>query len=174
MGDAVYAYSLANPNGGFYGEYVAVQAERVAPIPKGLSLREAGAIPTTGLTAIQGIDDALQIKEGESIVIFSASGGVGTLAVQFAKLREARVLGVGSGDAGVALVRHLGADAAVDGQHGNVSAALQNFASEPADAVLALARGETLERIAGAIKTGGLSRIRMVSILSRRNATVSA
>ena len=94
IGDAVYAYSFANPKGGFYAEYVAVQAERVAPIPKRLSLREAGAIPTTGLTAIQGTHDALQIKKGESLVIFGASGGVGTLAVQFAKLREARVLGV--------------------------------------------------------------------------------
>ncbi|MFL6449942.1 MAG: alcohol dehydrogenase catalytic domain-containing protein [Bryobacteraceae bacterium] len=118
IGDAVYAYSFANEKGGFYAEYVVVTAEHVAPIPKGLSMREAGAIPTTGLTAIQGIDDALRIKKGEAVVILGASGGVGTLAVQFAKMREARVLGIASGADGVALVRRLGADAAVDGRHG--------------------------------------------------------
>ena len=155
IADAVYACSFANDKGGFYAEYVVVRAERAAPIPKGLSMREAGAIPTTGLTAIQGIDDALRIKKGEAVVILGASGGVGTLAVQFAKLREARVLGIASGADGVALVRRLGADAAVDGRHGDVSAALQKFAPKGVDAVLALAGGETLDVVIDAIKGGG-------------------
>jgi len=67
-------------------------------------MREAGAIATTGLTALQGIDDVLQIKRGESIAIVGASGGAGTLALQFAKLRGARVLGMASGADGVELV----------------------------------------------------------------------
>lgn len=155
VGEAVYSYSFANPKGGFYAEYVAVAAENAAPIPKGLTMREAGAIPTTGLTAIQGIDDALKLKRGESIVIVGASGGVGTLAVQFAKLREARVLAVASGEDGVALVRSLGADGAVDGRHGDVWGALQNFAPDRVDAVLALAGGETLDRVVDSVKDGG-------------------
>src|ERR1700682_6109682 len=48
IGDAVYSYSFLNPKGGFYAEYVAVSAEKVAPVPAGLDLKEAGAIPTTG------------------------------------------------------------------------------------------------------------------------------
>jgi NADPH:quinone reductase-like Zn-dependent oxidoreductase len=152
IGDAVYAYSFANPKGGFYAEYVAVAVERVAPIPKGLTMREAGAIPTTGLTAIQGIDDALYVKGGESVVIVGASGGVGTLAVQFAKLREARVLGVASGEDGVALVKRLGAHAAVDGRRGDVLGAVHKFAPHGVDAVLALAGGETLDVVVDAIK----------------------
>src|ERR1700745_1063621 len=76
VGDAVYAYSFDNPKGGFYAQYVAVNANNVAPAPASLSLREAGAIPTTGLTALQGIDGALRLKRGESIVILGASGGV--------------------------------------------------------------------------------------------------
>src|ERR1700716_1798630 len=47
VGARVYSYSFANPKGGFYAEYVAVAAEKVAPIPKGLDLKRAGAIPTT-------------------------------------------------------------------------------------------------------------------------------
>ncbi|HVW08778.1 MAG TPA: NADP-dependent oxidoreductase, partial [Bryobacteraceae bacterium] len=117
LGDPVYAYSFANPRGGFYAGYVAVAAEKVAPVPRGLSMREAGAIATTGLTALQGIADVLKLRRGEFIAIVGASGGVGTLALQFAKLRGARVLGVASGADGIELARRLGADAAVDGRN---------------------------------------------------------
>jgi NADPH:quinone reductase-like Zn-dependent oxidoreductase len=50
-GDRVYSYSWDNKRGGFYAEYVAVPAHTVAPIPEGLDLKRAGAIPTIGLTA---------------------------------------------------------------------------------------------------------------------------
>src|SRR6266516_2733443 len=89
-GDRVYAYSYDNPRGGFYAEYVAVAASKVARIPRGLDLLSAGAIPTIALTALQGVDDALKIKDGESVIIHGASGNVGMLALQFAKLRGAR------------------------------------------------------------------------------------
>jgi NADPH2:quinone reductase len=154
LDEAVYAYSFANPKGGFYAQYVAVAADRAAPIPKGLTMREAGAIPTTGLTALQGVDDVLRVQRGETVVIVGASGSVGTLAVQFAKLREARVLAVASGEDGTALVRRLGADAAVDGRHGDVPGALQKFS--PADAVLALAGGEVTDRVVDSVKSGGV------------------
>jgi NADPH:quinone reductase-like Zn-dependent oxidoreductase len=62
VGDEVYSYNWENPKGGFYAEYVAVPADKVAPIPRRLDLRHAGAIPITGLTALQGIDDALGLK----------------------------------------------------------------------------------------------------------------
>jgi NADPH:quinone reductase-like Zn-dependent oxidoreductase len=107
--------SFANPKGRFYAEYVAVVAEKVAPVPKPLGLREAGAVPTTGLTALQGIEH-LGVRKGEAVIVHGASGGVGTLALQFAKLRGARVLATASGRDGVALVRRLGADLAVDGK----------------------------------------------------------
>jgi NADPH:quinone reductase-like Zn-dependent oxidoreductase len=77
----------------------------VGHVPEGLDLQQAGAIPTTGLTALQGVDDALGLKEGMSVIIHGASGAVGTLAVQFARLRGARVLATASGEDGVALVR---------------------------------------------------------------------
>ena len=53
VGDKVYSYSWTNPKGGFYAEYVAVAAEKVARVPKRLDLEHAGAIATTGLTALQ-------------------------------------------------------------------------------------------------------------------------
>jgi NADPH:quinone reductase len=155
VGDKVYSYSWANPKGGFYAEYVAVAANKVAHVPRGLDLGHAGAIATTGLTALQGIDDALHVKKGESVIIHGGSGGVGTLAIQFAKLHGARVLATGSGLEGVELVREMGADLAVDGKHEDIVEAARGFAPEGVDAILALAGGDALKRALDALRRGG-------------------
>jgi len=154
-GDEVYSYSFANPKGGFYAEFVAVHVDRAAHIPEGLDLRSAGAIPTTGLTALQGVDDALRLKPGESILIHGASGGVGSLAVQFAKLRGGRVLATATGADGIEFVRSLGADEALDGKREDLTEAAKAFAPEGVDALLAFTGGESLERALDAVKRGG-------------------
>ena len=155
VGEQVYSYSWDNPHGGFYAEYVAVPAERVGHVPSGLSLLQAGAIATTGLTAIQGIDDALHLKSGQTLIIHGASGGVGNLALQFAKLRGVKVLATASGEDGLAFVKRLGADAVVDSRHGDIAGAAHQFAPAGVDAVLALAGGDTLERCIDALRPGG-------------------
>lgn len=156
VGDKAYSYSFDNPKGGFYAEYVAVAAKRVGHVPDGLSIREAGAIGTTALTAIQGIDDALHLKSGDTVIIHGAAGGVGTLAVQFAKLRGAKVLATVSSDEGADLARRLGADAVVDGRHGDIVAVAKGFAPKGVDAVLAFAGGEALQHCIDALRPGGL------------------
>lgn len=153
-GDRVYSYSYENPKGGFHAESVSVVATKVARLPRGMALDRAGAIATTGLTAIQGVD-ALGIRRGERIIVHGASGGVGTLAVQFAKWLGARVLATASGRDGVALVRRLGADAAVDGKRGDLRAAARRFAPEGVDAVLAFAGGKRLGECLDAMKPRG-------------------
>jgi NADPH:quinone reductase-like Zn-dependent oxidoreductase len=155
VGDKVYSYSWMNRKGGYYAEHVAVAAENVAPIPKRLGVEEAGAIVTTGLTALQGIDNALKVKKGEMIIIHGGSGGVGTLAIQFAKLRGAHVLATGSGREGAELVIEMGADVAIDGKHDDIEAAARRFAPDGVDAILALAGGDELERAVEALKPNG-------------------
>jgi NADPH2:quinone reductase len=152
-GDEVYAYDYARR--GFYAEYVAVAASHTGRKPSVLRLGDAGAIACIGLTALQGIDDALHVKKGDAVVVHGASGGVGHLAVQFAKLRGARVLGSASGEDGAALVRRLGADEAIDGKRIDVAAAARRFAPQGIDAVLALAGGNSLERLIGAVRDNG-------------------
>jgi NADPH2:quinone reductase len=155
VGDAVYGYCWDNPKGGFYAEYVAVPANCVARLPKGVALDDAGALGASGLTALQGIDGALRIQPNERLIIHGASGAVGTLAVQLAKLRGAKVLATASGDDGIALVRRLGADAAVDGRRGDIAAAAHTFAPQGVDAVLALAAGDGLQRCIESLRSGG-------------------
>lgn len=155
VGDRAYAYSFASPKGGFYAEYVAVAADRAVHPPALLDLQQAGAFATTGLTALQGIDDALHVKPGETVIVHGASGGVGTLAVQFAKLRGARVFATASGAEGVAVVRRLGADQVVEGHDAGVGRAAQEFAPGGVDAILTLIGGETLEGLADQLREGG-------------------
>jgi len=155
VGDAVYSYAWNNPKGGFYAEYVALPAKAVARVPAGMSLKEAGAMAVSALTALQGIDDALHVKPGETLVIHGASGAVGSLALQFARLRGAKVLATASGEDGVSFVKRLGASAAVDGRHGDIRTAAGAFAPGGVDAVLALAGGEALESCIDALKPGG-------------------
>ncbi len=155
VGDRVYAYSFDNPKGGFYAEYVAVPATHVAHIPKPLDFEHAGALPAIGLTALQGIEDALGIERGEHLIIHGASGGVGSLAVQFAKLRGAHVLASASGRDGVKLALRLGADVAIDGHRDDIYAAAARFAPGGVDAILALAGGPELAECMALLRPGG-------------------
>jgi NADPH:quinone reductase-like Zn-dependent oxidoreductase len=153
-GDRVYAYNWDNPKGGFYAEYVAVPASKAARKPRRLDLRQAGAIPITGLTALQGVE-RLRLRKGDAVAIHGASGGVGTIAVQFSRLAGARVFATASGKDGVELARRLGAEEAVDGKGGDVMAAARRFAPDGFDAMLAFAGGDALRKLAGAIRRGG-------------------
>jgi NADPH2:quinone reductase len=155
IGDPVYSYAWSTPKGGFYAEYVAVPVETVAPLPAPLDLAQAGAIPIAAITAIQGIDDALRLKKGERLIILGASGGLGVFAIQFAKLRGARVLAIASGADGVALARKLGADAAIDGRDGDIAGAARAFAPDGVDAILALIGGKALTKCLDTLRRGG-------------------
>jgi NADPH:quinone reductase-like Zn-dependent oxidoreductase len=154
-GNRVFAYSYDNPKGGFYAEYVAMPATKVARIPAGFDLTHAGAGTATGLTALQGVDDALKLRRGETILIHGASGSVGSLAVQFAKARGARVLATASGKDGVSFVHGLGADFVVDGKRDDVEAIARAFAPEGLDAVLAFVGGASLTQCLSALRRGG-------------------
>jgi NADPH2:quinone reductase len=110
---------------------------------------------TTGLTAPQGIDDVLHVRRGETVLIFGASGAVGTLAIQFAKRHGARVLATASGRDAAALVRRLGASAAIDARSADADDELRKLAPDGIDAALALAGGSALERFLEQVRPGG-------------------
>jgi NADPH:quinone reductase-like Zn-dependent oxidoreductase len=158
VGDQVYGTAEA-----FYAEYVAVRAENLAPVPKGVGFPEAGILAISGLSALQGIDDVLQLKAGETLIIHGATGGVGTLAVQFAKRRGIRVLATASSEEGLALVRRLGADAVVNGRSGDILAAARQFAPDGVDAVLGLVGGTELEQCIDALRKDGRGRVAYLS-----------
>ncbi len=154
-GDAVWASHFLNPRGGFYSEYVPVKAEYAAPLPDGLSMTEAGAMPADAVTAYRGLRDTLELEEGETVAVFGASGGVGHLAVQLARRLGARVLAVASGNDGRDLARELGADEAVRGRAHELEEPLARNAPNGLDAALICAHGEGIEDVLSAVRRGG-------------------
>jgi NADPH:quinone reductase len=154
-GERVWAYDFANPKSGFYAQYVAVKAQHVGRVPKRLDLLAASAAVVTGLTALQGIE-LLGLRAGATVLIFGATGAVGTLAVQFARGRGARVIATATGSSASQLVRKLGADAAFDARSRTAFETLRELAPEGLDAVLALAGGPTLDRCLDLVKSGGV------------------
>jgi NADPH:quinone reductase-like Zn-dependent oxidoreductase len=155
VGERVWAYSYANPKGGFYAEYVAVKERDAGRVPNHLDLLQAGAAPTTGLTALQGIDDKLRLRHGETLLVYGASGAVGTLAIQFAKRRGARVIGTATGRQAIDLVRKLGADEVFDARSAKGPEHLGELAPKGIDAALVLASGGSLERCLALVRKGG-------------------
>ena len=153
--DEVYAYSFANPKGGFYAEFVAVPAANVGHRPSRLNLEESGAIGATGLTALQGVE-RLGFRKRDPAVIVGASGGVGTIAVQLARWMGAHVLALASGKDGVRLVNELvGLNVSIDGKHGDVADQIDRFAPDGVAAVLAFAGGEPLDACVDRVRPGG-------------------
>jgi NADPH:quinone reductase-like Zn-dependent oxidoreductase len=98
---------------GALAEYVCARARSVALKPAHLTFEEAAAVPTSALTALQGLRDKGQVQPGQNVLINGASGGVGTFAVQIAKAFGAEVTAVCS-TRNVDLVRSIGADHVVD------------------------------------------------------------
>jgi NADPH:quinone reductase len=145
VGDTVYAYEFGNSHGGFYAEFAVADAEYVARVPRRLDLRAAGAVATTGLTAMQGIDK-LNLRSGHTVLIFGASGAVGTVAVQLAAQRGAHVIATASGKAAQRFVKKLGAKQSIDARSIESMDQLRKFAPDGLDRVLALAGGKALER----------------------------
>jgi NADPH2:quinone reductase len=154
-GDRVYAAELANPKGGFYAEYAVVKADNASLIPGDLSMEQAAVLPSDALTALTGLQKVIGLKEGESLLIFGASGGLGHLAIQLAKRLGAKVFAIASGDDGVELARKLGADTAVNGRSDEVLKAAKEFASEGIDAALVTAGGDKTNEALSAIRKGG-------------------
>lgn len=154
-GDKVYAINVMNPKGGFYSQYTTVKESDASLIPANLSLEQAGVLAVDAITALRGLDDSLQLKKGESILIFGASGGIGHLAVQLAKRMGARVFAVASGSDGVKLVKKLGADAVVDGHKDDVASAARQFEPKGLDAALLTAGGEAAQKALEALRDGG-------------------
>lgn len=152
VGDRVYSYSYENPSGGFHAEYVSVPADRVGHIPPNLDVKIAGAMPCVALTAQSGLE-VLQVNKGQTLSVFGASGGVGSLAVWLAKGRGATVVGSARPDA-QDYIRTLGADHAIDPNSSEHNALVKRFAPEGFDASMACANGDALTAFLSHLKAG--------------------
>ncbi|MBY0155661.1 NADP-dependent oxidoreductase [Cytobacillus firmus] len=159
VGDEIYARPRKSKIGTF-AEYIAIHEEDIALKPKNLSFEEAASIPLVGLTSYQALTDILQLQKGQKILIQAGAGGVGTFAIQLAKLMGATVATTAS-VAGASLVKSLGADEIINYKTEKFDEILKNY-----DAVFDTLGGEILEKSFEVIKRGG----KIVSISGLPNA----
>ena len=148
IGDAVFGYSNMMRQGAD-AEYAVISASEIAHKPQSLDFVEAAAVPVTGLTAWQALSIG-GLQAGQTVLIHGAGGGVGSLAVQFAKAQGARVSATAAGDK-LDLVRSLGAESVIDYTTTRFEKVVHNV-----DVVLALVGGEVIERSWGVLKPGGV------------------
>ena len=100
-------------NGG-YSELVAVPGANLIPKPAGLSWAEAAALPLVTVTAWHMLVTRANVQPGEDVLVHAAGSGVGSIAIQIAKLRGARVITTASADDKLAKARDLGADETIN------------------------------------------------------------
>ncbi|MGX5476181.1 NADP-dependent oxidoreductase [Bacillus thuringiensis] len=159
VGDEIYARPRKNKIGTF-AEYIAIHEDDIALKPKNLSFEEAASIPLVGLTSYQALHDIMQLQKGQKILIHAGSGGVGTFAIQLAKIMGAIVTTTAS-EAGANLVTSLGADEIINYKTEKFEDILKNY-----DAVFDTIGGATLEKSFNIIKSGG----NIVSVSGMPNA----
>ncbi|AFQ13924.1 MULTISPECIES: NADP-dependent oxidoreductase [Bacillus] len=159
VGDAIYARPRKNKIGTF-AEYIAIHEDDIALKPKNLSFEEAASIPLVGLTSYQALHDIMQLQKGQKILIHAGSGGVGTFAIQLAKIMGATVTTTAS-EAGANLVTSLGADEIINYKTEKFEDILKNY-----DAVFDTIGGATLEKSFNIIKSRG----NIVSVSGMPNA----
>ncbi|MFS0840658.1 NADP-dependent oxidoreductase [Paenibacillus sp. 1P03SA] len=148
VGEEIYARPRKSKIGTF-AEYIAIHENDIALKPKNLSFVEAASIPLVGLTSYQALTDILHIQKGQKILIQAGAGGVGTFAIQLAKLMGAAVATTAS-EAGANLVKSLGADEIINYKTEKFEEKLKNY-----DAVFDTLGGEILEKSFKVIKSGG-------------------
>ncbi len=159
VGDEIYARPRKNKIGTF-AEYIAIHEDDIALKPKNLSFEEAASIPLVGLTSYQALHDIMQLQKDQKILIHAGSGGVGTFAIQLAKIMGATVTTTAS-EAGSDLVKSLGADQIINYKTEKFEEILKDY-----DAVFDTIGGTTLEKSFDIIKSGG----NIVSVSGMPNA----
>ena len=148
-GDEVYG--LADfPRDGAAAEFAAVQAANLALKPRSIPYAQAAALPLSALTAWQALFEHAHLLAGQRVLIHGGAGGVGSLAVQLARWRGARVLATASAG-NTAFVRSLGADDVIDYHATPFEETLREL-----DVVLDTIGGETRERSWRVLRKGGV------------------
>ena len=144
---------VAMLNTGGYAERAVVHPSLMWEVPDGVSDGQALGLVLQGTTAWHLLRTSAQLREGESVVVHAAAGGVGTIAVQLAKRFGAgRVIGLASTPAKRELAERLGADAVVDSRAEDLTAAIREAnGGAHADVILEMVGGRTFEQSLSAL-----------------------
>ena len=151
--------------GGGYAERVAVPAGQLLPIPQGLSLQEAAALPEVACTVWSNVVDIAGLRKGETLLVHGGGGGIGTFAIQLGRALGATVLVTARANKHDQL-KALGADHAIDYTSADFVAETQSLGG--ADVILDIIGAKYLERNVQALKPDG--RLAVIGLQGGRRA----
>ena len=145
VGDRVMGQGFASVSG--QAEYVAAETGRVFPCPDDLDLVEAGGTPNNFLTAYHVVKTRAQVQPGQTVLVHAAASGMGTVALQLAKICGARVIATGSTEEKLDLARSIGADEVVNYANADFEEEVKGLTEgQGVDVVLEALGGEVLEK----------------------------
>jgi NADPH:quinone reductase-like Zn-dependent oxidoreductase len=147
-------YGTLFPSGGGFAELALVSADRLAPMPEGLSYVEAAGLVIGAGTAHEGLLDRGRLQAGETVLITAAAGGVGSAAVQIAAAVGARPLAV-AGPNNHSYLRSLGASDVFDYHAPDWVKQVRAVVPDGVDLLLDGAGGQTRDQAIGAVRDGG-------------------
>lgn len=160
VGDAVFAYCRKKiMRDGTYAEYICVELNNIALMPKTLTPAQAACIPLSSLTAWQSLFDVAHLQAGEKILIPAGAGGVGSFALQFAKMKGAIVITTSS-KSHHPYINTLKPDHVIDYTQEDFVQAVRKLYPEGVDVVFDTVGGTNLEKSYEVLKKKG----RLVSI----------
>lgn len=163
VGEEVFAYARRpQVQWGTFAEYIVIPDSYLAKKPKNFSWEEAAGIPLAGLTAYQSLYQAGNLQEGQRVMILGASGGVGSFAIQLAKNKKAKIIGVAS-EENHEYMKSLGADHCIDYKKQNIGEAGKEIYPDGVDLIFDCTSGESLQQSLKALKKNG----KLVSILNQ-------
>jgi putative PIG3 family NAD(P)H quinone oxidoreductase len=172
----VLGWRVGNPvcallAGGGYAEFAIAPVEQCLPIPDGLSLIEAAALPETIFTCWTNLVDGGHLKTGETVLIHGGSSGIGTTGIQLAKALGARVFVTAGSPSKCAACQALGADLAIDYKTEDFVAAVKAATGgRGVDVVLDMVGGDYVRRNIDAMAPGG--RHVSIAVLGGPEATI--
>ena len=155
--------------GGGYAQYVAVDGRQALPIPTGVDMVQAAALPETVFTVFSNVFERAALRPGETLLVHGATSGIGVTAIQMGKAAGCRVIATGRGAGKAAAALRLGADLAIDATARDFVADVK--AAGGADVVLDMVGGDYLQKNIDALNPDG--RIAQIAFLGGAQVQVN-
>jgi putative PIG3 family NAD(P)H quinone oxidoreductase len=157
--------------GGGYAEFCAVPVQQVLPVPGGLSLTEAAAIPETFFTVWTNLFDRGRLVSGEQALIHGGASGIGTTAIQLASAFGARVFATAGSDEKCEAIQKLGAGRAINYHRADFAEVIRAETRDGVDVILDIVGADYLERNLDSLRVNG--RLVQIGLLSGAKAQLN-
>ena len=155
--------------GGGYARYVAVDARQALPVPAGVDMVQAAALPETVFTVFSNVFERARLQPGETLLVHGATSGIGVTAIAMGKAEGCRVIATGRGADKASAALRLGADLAIDASARDFAAEVR--AAGGADVVLDMVGGDYLAKNIEALNPDG--RIALIAFLAGAQTQVN-